>query len=112
MEAETYYTPCVRCSRKHTETALKLHQGFHICSDALSCLRSIKAQQAHTFAHGVATARQRGFALSLVTERNIDLTAFIRTELGLDDAVKVSAKAMSAIIQGLMSKQIKAAKAA
>ena len=111
---ETYYTPCTRCNRRQTETPLQLDrsQHFHVCVDALGCLRTIKKQGYHTYIHGTSTRKQRIFALELADQKGVDLVAFIKVELELDDILKVSARALSAIIQGLLCKQIKAVRAA
>lgn len=113
MLSEQFYRPCSRCNRKHTESPLMLDRtGFHVCKDALSCLRTIKEQGFHTYIHGTSTRKQRDFAYQLADQAGIDLRAFVRKELELDDVLKVSQRALSALIHGLISKQIKAAKAA
>jgi hypothetical protein len=109
-----FLTPCVNCGRKDSQSPLSLDRSekFHICRDSLSCLREIKRQGLHTFYHGTGTQKQRQYAFELAQQRGVDLHAFIERELELNDALKVSQKAMSAIIQGLLSRQIKANRAA
>lgn len=70
--------------------------------------RTLKAQGKHLYLSGVATANQRQMAFRIADEKGIDLAAFIRAELELNEPLMVSKNAMSAIIDALLSKQIKA----
>lgn len=112
--SEVWINPCNRCERGHHQTPLKLDRSgmFHICSDALSCLRTIKEQGRHTYQFGASSRKQRELAFELAERQRINLHDLVKDELGLDDLLFISGKAMSAIIDALMNRQIKAQRAA
>lgn len=105
-----YYTPCSRCGRSQKEAPLKLdyQNKFHICVDAIQCAFTLKKQGKHAYHFGVATASQRKTAFGLANEKGVDLTSFLKTEMGLSEPLFASSAVMSCMIQALIEKQLKA----
>jgi hypothetical protein len=114
MSTGEWIPPCNFCGRTHDQTPLRIDykNRWHQCVDALSCLREIKAKGAHTFHFGTSTLGQRRLAVNIAAEKGIDVHQLIVDELGLNDMLEISGKALSVIIDGMISRQIKGKRAA